>query len=407
VTLLRYCRDPPTLTRRETRMETYCAHPHTLPRSGVAVLFTPDDTFYDHPEAWNLPDCAVALLTRAGSWSARNRRNGFVPSSMFARFTSDPDLAVAVLVKRNLWRRAAGGCQFTRWPGWTGTAEATGADAAEAAAAEKRARHLAAEARRQALFRNQDLKQAIRARDADQCRYCGVTVQWGKGRARNSGTYDHVDPEGDNSLENLVVACCACNSAKRRNTPAEMGMVLRDPPTSQSPPGPRNGSRNAYNASPGVRNRNEPLSDDQYLNHDQGQSSRGKGNRHLETAPAREADELVTAVVDALSESTGQIISREQALHAIGVIRTRRRNARNRIIDALSYIPAACRREADPWKELLLDPAPVLEAMLAEPPADQPDSERHQYDEDSRTGACRCEKPRSNWRHQQQEARSA
>jgi hypothetical protein len=365
------------------------------------VLFTPDDAFYDHPEAWDLPDCAVALLTRAGSWSARNRRNGFVPSSMLARFTSDPDLAVSELLRRNLWRRAAGGCQFTRWPGWTGTGEAVRADVVDTEAAEKRARKLAAEARRQALFRDQDLKKAIRDRDADQCRYCGIAVRWGKGRASDSGTYDHIDPEGDNSLENLVVACCSCNSAKRRLTPAEAGMALLDPPSGQSPPRPRNGSRNASNASTKASNGYNPLSDDQDL--DQNQSSRGKRNRHLEAAPAHETDELVAAVIDALRETTGQAISGKQALHAIGVIRKRRRNARNRIIDAMSYIPAACRREADPWKELLLDPAPVLEAMLAESPAGQSDSERHPYELDPRTGVCKCDNPKSNWRHQQQD----
>ena len=50
------------------------------------MIFTPDDDFYDSVDLWDLPDCAVALLTRAGAWSARNADRGFVPKSMVARF---------------------------------------------------------------------------------------------------------------------------------------------------------------------------------------------------------------------------------------------------------------------------------------------------------------------------------
>jgi hypothetical protein len=34
--------------------------------------FKVDDSFYDHPKVFDLPDSAVALWTRAGCWSARN-----------------------------------------------------------------------------------------------------------------------------------------------------------------------------------------------------------------------------------------------------------------------------------------------------------------------------------------------
>lgn len=77
--------------------------------------FKIDDSFYDHPKVFDAPDCAVALWTRAGSWSSRNRTGGFVPSRMPARLCDDPDRAVAELVRRGLWSRASGGYRFHDW----------------------------------------------------------------------------------------------------------------------------------------------------------------------------------------------------------------------------------------------------------------------------------------------------
>jgi hypothetical protein len=381
----------------------YFAHPYALPLAGVAVLFTPDDAFYDQPEAWDLPDCAVALMTRAGSWSARNRRNGFVPTSMFARFTSDPDLAVAELLKRNLWRRAGGGCQFTRWPSWTGTAEAAGAATIDAGEAERRARKLAGEARRQALFRNPDLKRAIRERDADRCRYCAAGVRWGKGRSGDSGTYDHIDPDGDNSLENLVVACCSCNSAKRRRTPAEAGMILLDPPAAVPPPGPRNGSRNASNGSSPDRNGDdeEPLSDDQDL--DQSSSSRGNGNRHLEAVPARET---VTLVTNLAAKKTRRAVSGDEAIRAIAVWDKRAEDAGNVIHDPVKFYGTCVKRERDLEAILAPPPDPLWVKLGATP---EPVSGAHPFEPDPSPFVDSCARAgcglrRMNARHVNQEA---
>lgn len=74
-----------------------------------------DDSFYDHPKVFDAPDCAVALWTRAGTWSARNLTDGFVPSGMPARLCDDPDTAVRELVRRGLWIRTTGGYQFHDW----------------------------------------------------------------------------------------------------------------------------------------------------------------------------------------------------------------------------------------------------------------------------------------------------
>lgn len=104
------------------------------------MLFTPDDDFTDHAQTWDLPDCAVALLTRAGSWSARNSQDGFVPTSMLARFSSDPVPAVAELTRRRLWRRVKGGFQFTDWEHWGETTEQVERRRADAAERQRRSR---------------------------------------------------------------------------------------------------------------------------------------------------------------------------------------------------------------------------------------------------------------------------
>lgn len=85
--------------------------------------FKIDDSFYDHPKVFDAPDCAVALWTRAGTWSARNRTDGVVPAGMPARFCDDPDRAVKELVQRGLWSRTRGGYQFHDWHDYQPTRE--------------------------------------------------------------------------------------------------------------------------------------------------------------------------------------------------------------------------------------------------------------------------------------------
>jgi hypothetical protein len=77
--------------------------------------FKVDDSFYDHPKVFDLPDSAVALWTRAGCWSARNLTDGFVPAGITARLCDDHLAAVRELVERGLWKRTRGGYRFHDW----------------------------------------------------------------------------------------------------------------------------------------------------------------------------------------------------------------------------------------------------------------------------------------------------
>lgn len=102
--------------------------------------FKVDDSFYDHPKIFDAPDCAVALWTRAGSWSARNLTNGFVPTGITRRFCDDPDTAVKELLARRLWSRVKGGFQFHDWTEYQPTKEAVERDRKAAAERQRKAR---------------------------------------------------------------------------------------------------------------------------------------------------------------------------------------------------------------------------------------------------------------------------
>lgn len=84
--------------------------------------------------------------------------------------------------------------------------------------------------RRKALYSIPGLVDAIRRRDRDRCRYCGIEVNWKDRRSPKGGTYDHIQPRGDNSYENVVVACHQCNVRKGGRTPEQARMPLIQSP---------------------------------------------------------------------------------------------------------------------------------------------------------------------------------
>jgi hypothetical protein len=78
-----------------------------------------DDAFYDDPDVRSLPDCSVAFLMRAGSWSARNSLSGFVPSKMLAHLGSDTDKITRTLQATGRIERVKGGVRITEGHGLT------------------------------------------------------------------------------------------------------------------------------------------------------------------------------------------------------------------------------------------------------------------------------------------------
>lgn len=77
-------------------------------------------------------------------------------------------------------------------------------------------------------LRNAKLKRAVRDRDRDRCRYCGKPCKFTDRVSDDGLTFDHVDPEIADGMNNLVVACRGCNRRKGRRTPEQANMALID-----------------------------------------------------------------------------------------------------------------------------------------------------------------------------------
>lgn len=83
---------------------------------------------------------------------------------------------------------------------------------------------------RKVFFTDHELRDRLRDRDGDACRYCGDAVTWTDRRGPKGATYDHVDPTRPyDDFDNLVVACRGCNSKKRNRTPEVANMTLLPP----------------------------------------------------------------------------------------------------------------------------------------------------------------------------------
>ena len=169
------------------------------------VWFKVDDGLYDHPKWMDLPPAAQALWVNAGSWAGRNLTDGWVSPTFVRRYPSGTRSAKQ-LVNAHLWQEGAErdgklGWQFHDWLDYNPSSESV-----------KASRE--ANSNRKAVQRDPALKAAVRHRDGDRCRYCGIVVRFGDQRSPLGGTYDHVNPKGGNVLRNVVVACRGCNSSK-------------------------------------------------------------------------------------------------------------------------------------------------------------------------------------------------
>jgi 5-methylcytosine-specific restriction endonuclease McrA len=155
-----------------------------------------------------------------------NLTDGFIPEhavpTFGVRVRNQPELrtfvaelcASQVPGRGPLWHRVPGGYQVHDYLDWNDSRQ----QVEEVRASNKR---------RTDLFKNPELRGQIRQRDGNDCRYCGRVVRWDDRKSEFGGTYDHVDPKGPNTLENLVVACRGCNTKKGPRTPAQAGIPLR------------------------------------------------------------------------------------------------------------------------------------------------------------------------------------
>lgn len=81
----------------------------------MPVRFQVDPDFYDHPKVLGLSDAAVALWTKAGSYSAAKKTDGFVADNVLATLSKTPTEAADELRRRGLWHKVRGGYQFHQY----------------------------------------------------------------------------------------------------------------------------------------------------------------------------------------------------------------------------------------------------------------------------------------------------
>ncbi|MCJ1709274.1 HNH endonuclease [Microbacterium sp. VKM Ac-2923] len=190
--------------------------------------FKIDDGFWSHPKVLELSDAAITLWVRAGSYCAGHLTDGALTRATLRLLSAVPDDATE-LVAVGLWDVTPTGWEFHDWADYQPTREQVLAQRA-------------GDNRRQELSRNPELRDAIRRRDGSNCQYCGRAVNWSDRKSPTGGTYDHVDPAGPNSVDNLVVACRGCNSRKGKRTPDQAGMKMMrsrsDLVTNQAPSRP-------------------------------------------------------------------------------------------------------------------------------------------------------------------------
>lgn len=174
-----------------------------------------DDRAMNHPKIAGLPDGAFRLWVEGLAYCQTFLTDGVIPVTAFKGLRAFSPKRRDVLLAAGLWDAADSGVTVHDYLQWNESKEVVLANRDSGK-------------RRVALLRDAGLRQSIRDRDGDDCRYCGRTVEWKDRKGDRGGTYDHVDPCVGNTLENLVVCCRGCNSSKGRRTPEQAGMILRE-----------------------------------------------------------------------------------------------------------------------------------------------------------------------------------
>lgn len=191
-----------------------------------------DDVGYDDPLVLAVGNAAYGALTRMGQYSSAQRTDGWVPASKAREIASRAELRLLTDTRIGADPPAlhlAGdecGClegrgQVAERGGfWIHAFLDRNPSRSENDVHKAKAREL----------RDKELRRAVKDRDGDRCRYCGITVRWADRKTPAGGVLDHVDPKIAAGADNLVVACRGCNGRKKDCTPEAAGMALLPPP---------------------------------------------------------------------------------------------------------------------------------------------------------------------------------
>lgn len=178
-----------------------------------------DDNISDHPKFVQAGPHASWLWVCCLAYCQRYLTDGFVPLRALPGLSGvrNPKKLAAQLVAVRLLEPAEDGFTVHDYLVYNASAAEVKADKAW-------------DRFRKELYSHPTLIRDVRERDANRCRYCGVAVNWHDRRSHNGGQFDHIEPRGPNTLENIVVACRGCNIRKNNRKIETMGMVLRPPP---------------------------------------------------------------------------------------------------------------------------------------------------------------------------------
>lgn len=190
------------------------------------------DDLHGHPKWRGVSPNAKALWCTALSYCNAYLTNGVIDDSAAAQIAMETfgptreafdlfDAAAAELVevrapecRSGLWkRRRGGGYVFHQWT--EHQPEAEDEKLRKMRGKRKHELHNTAKGRR--------LKAQVIERDRNRCRYCGCELE------PDSRQFDHVDPNGANTLANVVLTCGRCNRRKSNRTLEDAGMTLLEP----------------------------------------------------------------------------------------------------------------------------------------------------------------------------------
>jgi hypothetical protein len=332
------------------------AYPAALLDPEVAqVPLIVDDVFYEYSREHSLPDCSVSFLMRAGSWSARNSRSGFVPSSMLASFSDDSDLVTRTLLAAGLIERARGGVRIAEGRGLAVI------NAADAEAVEN------APPNRTSLSEKRTSHSPNRTSHSDRIRSHGKSAG---GKRGNHGRWHE-------SRGIRVPGCEYCLAMP----PEEEGIKR----TSHSPNRTSHETKRTSHSDPGSDDLD--LDFDQSAQVDQVSQSSRRNARARENSPAPGTPAFRLQVITAMAAATGTEISDATAdAIAADVLGS----ATDPVPHKLAYVLKSIANERDPRARWLPKPAVPARTRFADPPpwcGDRWCSQKTHRREDPDTGA--------------------
>lgn len=177
-----------------------------------------DDRIWAHPKIAGVPVAARWLYVCSIAYSSGFGLYGILDKGQLRALGATPRTKEALIVA-GLWEDAGDG--RIEIHDWAEHNEQRDGRVAESRRIERR---------RKDLLRDAPLRDLVRKRDQNRCRFCGKLVDWRDRKSPDSGTYDWIDPAGGNEPENVIVSCRGCERVKGRRTPSEADMTIMPAP---------------------------------------------------------------------------------------------------------------------------------------------------------------------------------